>query len=93
MKPNHIDVQVITTSGAFPAVGFDEVPVNQPVKVELAEAQRKLGIASTDGWVAVVGNREIDTSRSYADNGLSGRVTIDWGPREGGGGKGVARDA
>ncbi len=93
MKPNHIEVQVITTSGAFPAEGFDEVPINQPVKVQLVKAQRELDIASTDGWVVVSGNREIDPSKSYADNGLSGRVKIDWGPREGAGGKVVARDA
>jgi hypothetical protein len=28
----------------------------------------------------------IDPSKTYAENGLSGNVEIDWGPSEGGGG-------
>jgi len=30
--------------------------------------------------LAVVGGRKIDINRSFRDNGLSGRVEIDWGP-------------
>lgn len=85
-----VRVAVGTTSGFYPAEGFDEVPPNQKVDVQLKKAAKALNITDTSGWVATVteptGKRAIDPSRSYADNGLSGEVTIDWGPSEGGGG-------
>jgi hypothetical protein len=56
------------------------------VKVLLKKAAKNLGIVDTDGWVARVDDREIDASKSFHDNGLAGKVTIDWGPAEGGGG-------
>ncbi len=90
---SHIAVVVITTSGTYPLNGTDEVPVNQPVRVVLEKAQRKLDITDTAGWIVAVGNTVIDASKSYADNGLKGSVKLDWGPKEGGGGKGVGPDA
>ncbi len=86
-KPNHILVAVVTTAGAYPKEGFDEVPVNQPIKVQLHQAAKALGIPGTDTWIAVVGGRELDLSQSYKDAGLTGEVTISWGPRETGGGR------
>lgn len=85
-KPNHILVAVVTTAGAYPNEGFDEVPINQPIKVQLHQAAKELGIPGTDTWIAVVGGRELDLSQSYKDAGLTGEVTISWGPRETGGG-------
>jgi hypothetical protein len=85
-----VEVAIGTTSGFFPGEGFDEVPVNQKVEVQLKQAAKKLSITDTTGWVVTVtgptGKRTIDPSKSYADNNLSGEVTIDWGPSEGGGG-------
>src|SRR5206468_2054391 len=37
VKPNHIEVLVVTTSGTYPATGTDQVPVHQPVSVQLAK--------------------------------------------------------
>lgn len=85
-KPHHIFVAVITTAGTFPGHGFDEVPQNQPLKVELAHAAKELGITNTTGWIATVGGRELNVVQSYAENQLAGTVEINWGPREGGGG-------
>lgn len=85
-KPNHVLVAVITTSGTFPTQGFDEVPTNQPVNVELARAARELNLTNTDGWVATVAGRTLDVERSYADNTLTGQVEVQWGPPVGGGG-------
>ncbi len=82
----HIEVAVVTTSGRYPADGRDRVPSHQPVKVELAAAARALNIVDTSTWIARVGGREIDPNKSYVDNGLTSPVTIDYGPREGGGG-------
>lgn len=86
VKPNHIEVVVVTTSGRYPTTGTDEVPVHQPVSVQLAKAARALEITDTSGWVARVNGAEIDANKSYTDNHLSGSITIDYGKREGGGG-------
>jgi hypothetical protein len=88
-----IEVQVVTTSGTFPPEGTVRVPANQPVKVVLKRAQKELEIAETEGWIVMSNGREIDQNRSYAENGLKDSVKLDWGPREGGGGRGVGRNA
>ena len=89
VKPNHVLVAVVTTAGSYPAEGFDEVPINQPVKVALQRAARELGIpvASTENWIATICGNNIETSQSYADLGLTGEVSISWGPPETGGGR------
>lgn len=81
-----VAVRVVTTSGSYPAEGFDRVPMHQPVRQQLAEAVRKLKIRDTKEWVALVGGTEIDPDKSYEANGLEGEVVIDFGPLEGGGG-------
>ncbi len=82
----HVQVQVVTTSGKYPEQGFDDVPTNQKVRIQLEKAAKKLHIADTNGWVAMVGDHEVNLDQSYSDNGLTGKVVIDYGPREGGGG-------
>ena len=83
---SHVQVQVVTTSGKYPEQGSDEVPANQKVRLQLEKAAKKLHIADTNGWVAMVGDRELNVDESYRDNGLTGKIVIDYGPREGGGG-------
>lgn len=81
-----VEVAVVTTSGRYPATGMDRVAANQLVDNELKKAVKALHIVDTANWIARVGGREIDPLKSYVDNGLSGTITIDYGPREGGGG-------
>jgi hypothetical protein len=85
-----VHVSISTTAGFYPAEGFDRVPVTQKVEVQLHKAQHKLGIKDTAGWIATVtlpsGKKTIDVTKTYRENGLSGKVEIDWGPSEGGGG-------
>lgn len=81
-----IEVAVITTSGSWPTVGHESVPQNQPIHVQLDQAARKLKIKDTTNWVARADGRELDPKKSYLDEGLKGKVDIDYGPREGGGG-------
>jgi hypothetical protein len=85
-----IEVSISTTSGFYPADGFERAPVHQKVTVLLGKAQRELKIKDTAGWIATVtepsGKRQISPDRSYLDNGLADRAEIDWGPSEGGGG-------
>jgi hypothetical protein len=85
-KPQHIDVAVITTSGTWPESGFDNVPIHQPIKVQLHCSVKELKITDTTNWIAKVGNQELNIEQSYEQNSLSGQVEIDYGPREGGGG-------
>jgi len=81
-----LQVRVVTTSGSYPDQGYDRAPAHQPVKVQLAEAVRKLRIRDTNGWVALVNGTQIEPEKSYEANGLKGDVVIDYGPKEGGGG-------
>jgi len=83
---SHVDVVILTTSGSYPSTGTDSVPSHQKVRQQLKKAAQALGLVDTDTWVAKVGGREIDPEKSYIDNGLTGSVRIDFGPREGGGG-------
>jgi hypothetical protein len=83
---NHVDVVVLTTSGTYPEQGFDRTPSHQKVKVILKQAATKLRIVSTENWIAKVGGVEINPELSFEENHLTGQVTIDYGPREGGGG-------
>jgi len=86
-KENHVQVAVITTSGSWPSEGYEKTPSNQKVKVVLKKAAHELKIVSTDNWVAKVNGKEINPELSFEENHLTGNVTIDYGPREGGGGK------
>jgi hypothetical protein len=83
---NFVQVAVVTTSGSFPDEGFTKAPSNQKIRIFLAEAARHLNIADTSNWIARVNSKEIDPEKSYDENGLTGEIEIDFGPREGGGG-------
>jgi len=84
---NHVQVAVVTTSGSWPVEGYEKAPSNQKVKVVLKKAAHELKIVSTDNWVAKVNGKEINPELSFEENHLTGNVTIDYGPREGGGGR------
>lgn len=86
-KPDtHVEIVVVTTSGTYPVTGSDRVAAHQPVRNQLAKAAKELKIVDTSGWIARVGGTEIDVNKTYIENGLTGTVQIDYGPREGGGG-------
>jgi len=82
----HVDVVVVTTGGSFPDEGFERLPINQEVKEQLAKAAKALKLGDVSTWVAKVDSRDIDAQKSYAANGLTGKVEIDFGPPAGGGG-------
>lgn len=85
-KPHHLLVAILTTAGPYPAEGFNEVPEEQPIKVELEKAAKALKLTNTTTWIAKVGDTELDIAKSYAACQLSGTVEINYGPRETGGG-------
>ena len=84
--PQHLHVVVITTSGVWPTDGFESAPIHQKVRQALQQAARQLRLTDTNGWVAAVDGKELNIEATYLENGLHGSVTIDYGPREGGGG-------
>lgn len=79
-------VTVFTTGGTFPAEGAARIPATTLISEVLARAARKLGLADTATWVPTVDGRSLVASASFADNGLTGTVEIEWNPPEGGGG-------
>jgi hypothetical protein len=85
-----VEVSISTTAGFFPAEGFNRVPAHQKVEVDLEKAKHELKIKDTAGWIATVtgpsGKRVIVPAKTYSENELSGKIEIDWGPSEGGGG-------
>ena len=81
-----VKVAVYTTSGAYPSEGHERVKVTETVSDILAKAGSTLKLADTSNWVARVHGDEIDPSKSYEANELKGTLTIQWGPRESGGG-------
>ncbi len=81
-----LEVRVVTTSGIFPHSGFKNVPEHERVRAFLKEADEHLHIIDTSGWIAVVAGRKIDVVKSFLENGLHGRVELDWGPDHGAGG-------
>jgi hypothetical protein len=84
--PEFVAVTVFTTSGTFPAEGALRVRSEAPVRRILERAANRLELGDTSQWVVTVDGRDIDPDRSFAENGLSGAVEIEWNPREGGGG-------
>jgi hypothetical protein len=90
-KKNHLEVAIVTTGGTFPESGFDEVALEQPIKVALSRAERALKLTNTADWIATSGNpsRELNVESSYRANHLSGQVYINWGPPQRGGGANV----
>ena len=85
-----VEVSISTTAGFYPAEGYDRVPVDEKVEFQLEKAALDLNIKPTSDWIAKAngrgGMRTIDPTKTYMENELSGRVDIDWGPKEGGGG-------
>lgn len=81
-----VHVKVVTTSGTYPKKGYDEVKAKTRVSKFLHEAAKALNLTDVTNWVATVGGNSIDPEKTFAENGLTGKVEIQWGPPIGGGG-------
>ena len=84
--PDKVLVSVVTTAGVFPAEGTRRYQADTLISSVLADAARKLHITAAPDWVVTVDGRDVDPALSFQQQGLSGTVKIEWGPREGGGG-------
>lgn len=81
-----IDVSVSTTSGFYPVKGYVRVEEDEKVEFLLEKVQLTLDLKDTKGWQLNVAGKRVDPGKTYAENGLSGEVTLNWGPEHGGGG-------
>lgn len=86
-KPEFVLVTVFTTAGVFPAQGALRARPDELVSTVLERAAKKLDLQDTATWVVTVDGRTINPAMSFAQNGLSGVVELDWSPPEGGGGR------
>ena len=83
---HHILVAVQTTSGRWPEQGFERVAVNEPVEAVLNRARHQLDLVGVVDWLAIVGSKTLNVHQSFATNGLTDQVVIQYGPPAGGGG-------
>ena len=86
LEAEFVKVAVYTTAGPYPSEGHERVKVTETVGDILSKAGGTLKLTDTSNWVARVAGNEIDPAKSYESNELKGTVTIQWGPRETGGG-------
>jgi hypothetical protein len=85
--PDKVLVMVVTTAGVYPAEGVARYSAGTLISTVLAEAKTKLDITTVPAdWVVMVDNVDINPNQSFEHSHLTGRVKIEWGPREGGGG-------
>ncbi len=84
----HLHAAVVTTSGRWPDTGFEKVPDHEKVRHILDQATKHLHLAGTQDWIATVGSKTLNADESFKANGFTmGDVVIDFGPRQGGGGR------
>lgn len=82
----YVTVTIFATAGVFPAEGALRTKADTLVSDVLERAARKLHLTDTAAWVVSIDGRDISPGLSFAQNGLSGHVDLDWLPPEGGGG-------
>lgn len=84
---NEVAVAIITPSGIFPGDDFlRRTPAHSTIGSVLHAAATALKLTSTEGWVVRIGERHLDPTHSFAQEGLHCLVDIDWHKPEGGGG-------
>jgi len=88
-QQNLVDLQVITGSGNFPESGFKQFNIHVKLETVLHEAAIHLKLQNTDGWVARLGDRQLDPALTLEANHIPDNSKIFWAPTERGGG-GVA---
>lgn len=82
----HVAIQVLTGSGNFPETGFRDYASQERLANVLKLAANHLKLQSTDGWVARLGDRELNPTLTIAANNIPNDSKILGGRRESGGG-------
>jgi len=81
-----IELKVVTTAGNFPESGFQEFNSHEKLETVLKDAARFLKLQNTDGWIARLGDRQLNPALSLETNGIPNKSKISWAPSEPGGG-------
>jgi hypothetical protein len=84
---HEVEVKVVTTAGNFPEVGFKEFREHEKLQAVLDEAARHLKLQNTQGWIARLGDRQLNGALSLKENQIPNKSKISWAPSEPGGGE------
>jgi hypothetical protein len=85
-KTDVVNVQIVTTSGNFPASGFESFHDQQKLGVALNQSAAKLKLHNTSTWVATLNGRTLNPDLSFEANQIPNDSEIFWGPVAPGGG-------
>lgn len=87
VKPQTVNLQVITGSGNYPSSGFQHYNSHELLSTVLHQAQQHLHLQNTAGWVAKTDDdRVLSPGLTIAENNLHDKSQIFWAPTESGGG-------
>jgi hypothetical protein len=84
--PDKVLVTVVTTAGTYPAEGAKRYLLTTRIADVLTKAAHKLQLTGTEGWIVTVAGRDVDPGLTFQQALLLGKVALEWGAREGGGG-------
>jgi hypothetical protein len=86
-KQQFVNIQVVTGSGNYPSSGFQHYNSHELLSTVLHQAQQRLHLQNTAGWVVKTDNdRVLNPSLTIAENNLHDQSQIFWAPTESGGG-------
>lgn len=85
-QKNQVNIQIVTGSGNYPESGYRHFNVHEKLEIVLHQAATHLKLQSTDGWVARLGDRNLDPTRTIGENQIPDPSKIFWAPTERGGG-------
>lgn len=82
-----VGVAIITPSGIFPGDDLlQRTPKDSTIGSVLHAAADALKLTNTEGWVVRIGERHLNPTHTFAQEGLRCLIDIDWHKPEGGGG-------
>ena len=84
-----VGIQVVTGSGNYPESGFKHYNLHEKLGAVLRQAAHHLKLQNTDGWVARVGDRQLNPELTLEANQIPNDSKIFWAPTERGGGYAV----
>ena len=88
-QKNLVNLQVVTGSGNYPDTGFNQYNLKEKLEIVLRQAANHLNLQNTAGWVARLGDRQLNPALTLGENQIPNDSRIFWAPTEPGGGSAV----